>query len=297
MIETPVVFRAGDNDLFGIVSSPEANPRGTGVTILAGGRYAASCGRNRVAVRLAEQLCADGYTALRFDYHGVGDSSGTIDGFRSNRPFVEDVQGAVECLREFGVTRHIAIGDCFGARTALESIDRVPELEALLLVSLPLRDFARGEDSALRMAERVSIAGYGRKLLSGDVWRSLRNRKLRRAYRSIIGVKVKHVARSVASGGSEDAWLSRSAVARLEEASDRGMPVLMLYGTDEHYYEDFERAVGGRLGPVLEAAPRTEVKTVPGHMHAFRSLEAQELFLDIAREWLQRNDVPAAGGR
>jgi len=294
-METPVVFRSEDDDLFGIVRSPSSSPLATGVVILPGGRYAVSAGRNRVAVRLSERLAAVGYHVLRFDYHGVGDSSGTVGEFRLDRPFVGDLEAAVECLGSFGVERLVLVGDCFGARIALASIDRVPSVHALVLVSLPLRDYARGESSAARMAERESVGRYARKGLRADVWRSLRNPARRHTYRVLIRTKTRQIMRSMTTGGTPDPWLSEKVIDQFDQVSRARIPALVLYGTDEDDFADFERARRGALGPVLARSPQIEVETVPGHVHAFRSVAVQKQFLDIATRWVRRNDAEQLG--
>jgi len=295
MMETPVVFRSGNDDLFGIVRSPTSGASARGVVILPGGRYGVSAGRNRVAVRLSERLATAGYHVLRFDYHGIGDSSGTVGELRLDRPFVEDLDAAAECLGSFGVERLVLVGDCFGARLALASIDRVPGVHALVLVSLPLRDYARGEGSAVRMAERESIVQYTRKGLRADVWRSLRNPARRHTYRVLIRTKTRQMMRSVASGGTPDPWLSGRVIDQFGRVSRAGIPALVLYGTDEDDFADFERARRGALGPALARSPRIEVETVPGHVHAFRSVAVQEQFLDITTKWVRRNDAEHLG--
>jgi len=232
---------------------------------------------------------------LRFDYHGVGDSSGTVGEFRLDRPFVGDLEAAVECLGSFGVERLVLVGDCFGARIALASIDRVPSVHALVLVSLPLRDYARGESSAARMAERESVGRYARKGLRADVWRSLRNPARRHTYRVLIRTKTRQIMRSMTTGGTPDPWLSEKVIDQFDQVSRARIPALVLYGTDEDDFADFERARRGALGPVLARSPQIEVETVPGHVHAFRSVAVQKQFLDIATRWVRRNDAEQLG--
>lgn len=136
----PVFFPAGGERLFGVFTAPSGDAHGTAVTMLTGGGYITSTHRNRLYVRLARRLAGLGYHSMRFDYRGTGESTGTIDGFLLDQPFVEDVLGAVEWVEGQGVVRHVLVGSCFGARTALAAADHVSGLDSAVLLSAPVRD-------------------------------------------------------------------------------------------------------------------------------------------------------------
>src|SRR4029077_11318648 len=105
--------------LFGIVSEPPA-PTDVGVVLVTGGgSKMPGTHRNRMYVRLARQLAADGVVALRFDFHGFGESTGSTSKVQLDRPFPDDVLGAVSCLERCGIRRVILVGSCFGARSVL----------------------------------------------------------------------------------------------------------------------------------------------------------------------------------
>ncbi|MDP8957906.1 MAG: alpha/beta fold hydrolase, partial [Actinomycetota bacterium] len=136
--EIPVFFPAGGETLFGILTRPVGEPKGVGVVLLA---VRATFHRNRVAVLLARRLAGLGFHVLRFDYHGLADSSGTAT-FHLDQPFVEDVEGAVRRMRQEGVERFVLVGQCFGARTALAAAARLDGIAGVVLVALPVLDWS-----------------------------------------------------------------------------------------------------------------------------------------------------------
>ncbi len=113
--QTPLYFPAGENRLFGVLTSPPGPESGLGVLLLAGGVYVLSTNRNRVFVRLARELAGLGHQVLRIDFRGVGESTGTISSYDLADPNVEDVRGAMDVLQAASVSGVIVVGSCFGA--------------------------------------------------------------------------------------------------------------------------------------------------------------------------------------
>jgi pimeloyl-ACP methyl ester carboxylesterase len=143
--EVPLYFTAGDNTLFGMLTRPTVEPNGTGVLLLSGGVYVMSTNRNQMFVHLARRLAALGYTVLRIDFRGVGDSGGVISGYELDDPNGEDAAGAMRCLRATGVDEVVVVGSCFGARSGLHAAAGDPALSAMVLFSPPIGDVADGD--------------------------------------------------------------------------------------------------------------------------------------------------------
>lgn len=113
-METPIWFGPRTGPLLGWLSTPP-NSRARGGILLAPpiGREWRAC---RYAFRdLAQKLTALGFVTLRFDYHGVGDSSGTVEVENLDEQWVNDVQVAASLLRSYGLSSISAVGMRFGA--------------------------------------------------------------------------------------------------------------------------------------------------------------------------------------
>src|ERR1700684_4238064 len=88
--ETPFFVRANGEDVMGVITEPTGPPRNVSAFILTGGAYVGATNRNRVSVRIARELAAQGYHAVRMDYHGTGDSTGDFDLYPLHRPWSYD---------------------------------------------------------------------------------------------------------------------------------------------------------------------------------------------------------------
>ena len=93
--EQALVFRCGADELVGVLASPE-RAAARGVLIVVGGpQYRA--GSHRQFTLLARELAAGQIASFRFDYRGMGDSSGAA---RSFERAGEDIACAIDRFLE-----------------------------------------------------------------------------------------------------------------------------------------------------------------------------------------------------
>ncbi|MDP8959195.1 MAG: lysophospholipase [Actinomycetota bacterium] len=277
----PVFFPAGGDMLFGIMTLPQGRSNGYGVIVQPG---LLTFHRNRVYGRLAERLASRGFSVLRFDNHGRGESSGTRESYHLDRPFVGDLEGAVRYLREQGVQRLILVGHCAQARGALALAPRLTDVVGVVCAAVPVGD---------------TSARLARDLTAGDfIRRALHPRTLRRLLRpSLAQVYLRHLwakgrmlspAATNASQGHGDG-MNRDVLRQLEALARQGTRVLFVFGKDDDYYlTQFQPAREGKLGRLLEENQELmHVKAdIPGILHNFRSVTVQEGFLDVVDEWM-----------
>jgi len=116
VVEQALVFVCGDAHLVGVVSKPEAQ-RDTAVIVIVGGpQYRA--GSHRQFTLQARRLAAEGWPVLRFDYRGMGDSTGAQRDFEA---VSDDIQAAIDASFAAlpGLRRVVLWGLCDGASAAL----------------------------------------------------------------------------------------------------------------------------------------------------------------------------------
>lgn len=128
-----------EGHLFGILS--RSTPPGDKPAILmlnAGAIH--HVGPNRLYATLSRQLAARGFACLRMDLEGLGDSVLRTEG-RENHPYplnaIEDVDAAIEFLKQRGYTRFVALGLCSGSHTAFHAALRLPHqpIDELILIN------------------------------------------------------------------------------------------------------------------------------------------------------------------
>lgn len=131
----PTIFRGGPGrQLAGFYHAPaEGHARSPGVVLCNPLGYEAMSA-HRTIRHLAERLGAAGLPALRFDYRGTGDSSGSPRDPRIVAAWVDDVRAAVRELRERSGARSVAlVGMRFGASLATVAAGEESDVEALVL--------------------------------------------------------------------------------------------------------------------------------------------------------------------
>jgi alpha/beta superfamily hydrolase len=286
--EIPTFFAAGDDTLFGILTLPPDGSAETVVVLVPGGWYSTSADRARSFVRIARELAADGLATFRFDYHGIGESTGSQGRFRLDDPNDEDLRGALDWLRARGMRRAVLVGVCFGARTALLVAHQRPEVEGIVLISMPVSEGLTPIATAL--AQRLSFGELARRGLRLSLLRQLRDPAMRRVLRKGLRAVV---SASRGSGGGKSAngaplpapGLSPVVGNLLREARER-VPILMIYGSGEEEHVDFEHARASDQSDVLTPAPGIMdlvVCSVPAH--GFARIQVQDEVATALREW------------
>lgn len=168
VVERAVVFSCGEDTLIGVVSAGE-QVGSTGVLIIVGGpQY--RVGSHRQFVRLARYLARHGVPCMRFDYRGMGDSTGVQRSFAS---VDDDVRAAIEVFAEAvpGLSRVVLWGLCDGASAACLALHKSPMIAGAVLLNPWVR--TKGSQAGVLLQHyylrRVADPRFWRKLLRGDV--------------------------------------------------------------------------------------------------------------------------------
>jgi pimeloyl-ACP methyl ester carboxylesterase len=286
----PVFFPEGSNQIFGIFT-PAPDPKGPAVVILSGGLHGTSTiGRNRLFLRMAERLAASGYHALRFDYHGIGESTGLAASFGSDAPFARDAVAAVRWLESQGIDQTVLLGKCFGSRLAWAAAREVEGLAAVVVVDSPMRHFGKGERQITKHAS-APVGDLARRTLRLHTLRGLLDPRRRTSYALIVRAKARALRRRLDRSSATDTpgmdGVSRSLVTSFESLVDRKVPVLFLYGTDDRAYGEFQQARAGRLGQLIErGGPRVDVRTIAGTVTGFAYVDIQDTVISNVDDWL-----------
>jgi alpha-beta hydrolase superfamily lysophospholipase len=308
----PVVFDNGSGTrLFGVVHEPAvARRRQVPVILLCPGTKS-RVAPHRLYVKLARRLAASGFTVLRFDFAGLGDSEGavaeatTADFFATVQlgRYVDDTRAAMDWMaREYGARRFVLAGLCGGAITGLLAGARDERVAGLIGLGLPVQ-----LDSAVEDATRYLTAGelqqwragYMSKLLDGKSW--LRLLTLRSNYRAIVrsllGRRLAGPASLPATEGvAEQAGNLNPLVPAAFDAMTATKRVLLVFGEADRLYSIYqERLAQPQAAPLASRGDRLEVHVVPSANHVFSLPEWQAAMSKHVELWLERL-VPATQG-
>ena len=161
MDETPFFFPVADQELFGILHRPTIAPNGSGF-VFCHPFAEEKLWAHRVYVRLARDFAARGYTVLRFDHRGHGDSDGEFQE-SSVATHLRDIEAAVGRLREAcpGLKDVGLLGLRLGGTFAALSAERLPGIDRLVLWD-PVVDGGRYMQEVLRSNLTSQLAAYGK---------------------------------------------------------------------------------------------------------------------------------------
>ena len=290
--ETPVVIPATDvtaEDLVGILTAPNGNANGAAVLSLWGGGGVPAFGKNQARVRLSRELAARGFHTLRFSYTGVGESGGLVRDPDIGNEWVDDTVAALRWLESRGFQRVIVIGLCAGGRAALAAAPQVGALAGLALVSCPLGDGGHREgvlDSPL--------SWYLRRLTSPrSLLLLVRGEKAKRR-RAVLRGKLRRVLLGPRGRAGTP---PRRFLPQVEHVLDLGTPVLFLYGLDDDFASQFDRARDDALGRAIDRrSTQVAVEVVEGRLDGLGSVAVQETFLSTVLAWIAALDIPAGEG-
>lgn len=282
--------------LAGIIHEPERAAGGVAVILLSPGvksRVAPHRLYNAMAARLADH----GLTVLRFDFHGLGDSEGSVPeklvadlyaAVQAGR-YVSDTHDAIDWLRQTrGVQQVILGGLCGGALTAVLAAATRPEVAGIVGLGLPVSLDGSRIDKTRHMS-RAQLhgigAGYRRKLLDWPSWRRFLTLQTDFALFLRSQTAVLRRRPSATAAGDLNPHLPRA----LFRVLDDGRPVLLIFAEADRLFAEYREKFCARHRAVLDHYEGLlEVRLVKGANHVFTFPEWQQEMLDLTMSWLPR---------
>lgn len=278
--ERPFVVDAPTGRLFAVMTppAPEAPPAELCVVLLTRPRSH----RNRMWIEGARRLAAQGFTTIRVDYHGCGDSGGDSARLDPNRPYREDVLAVIRHAREhLGAKRFIVSGACFDARTALSAFAQEGDsIVGLVFMAAPVMEL---ETVVQAHADSKDWAHLWRALFKPDNWRALARPERWKYMATIVG---RMGGRGVGANG--ELPLSAGFVDDFRALVRSGARALFLYGVEDAEYASF-RVAESELFARLPAAVRArfDVEVWPGSVHGFLEMTRQRETFTRAVGWIE----------
>jgi exosortase A-associated hydrolase 2 len=159
--EQPLFFSGAAGDLFGVLHRPLGDDRAQGFVFChAFGEE--KLWAHRVFVSYARSLTRRGYTVLRFDFSGHGDSDGDFP-LTTIESREQDLEAALGCLKEAvpGMGRVGVLGLRLGASVALRVAARRADLAPVILWD-PIVDGAGYVQELLRSNLATQMAIHGK---------------------------------------------------------------------------------------------------------------------------------------
>lgn len=284
-VDEAFVFDCQGESLLAVASVPEA-PVATGVLIVVGGpQY--RVGSHRQFLLLARSLAAAGYPAMRFDYRGMGDSTGDLRNFEQ---VGDDIEAAIDAFvaRYPYIRRVVLWGLCDAASASL--MYRYQRSDDRIAGFCLLNPWVRSE---LTLARTQIKHYYGKRLLEAAFWKKLLSgqlgiaRALKGFAESLLSSRKKN---EVAVQGRIPGFQAQM-VSALASAQ---CPVLLILSGDDYTAKEFGEyaRASGILSSAL-ARPNVTHCQVAGANHTFASAGWRQIVETETLAWLQQMESAA----
>jgi alpha-beta hydrolase superfamily lysophospholipase len=286
--------------LFGIVTEPcRSGPRNGAVVLLNAGADPHAC-VGRMYVSLARHWAQHGYSVLRMDLAGLGDSYPRA-GQPPNEVFpptaLEDVAAAVELMRDFYGARDITLaGLCSGAYHSLRAAIAGLAVNRVLMINPQNYFWKAGRAiSELRVDEVVQSAGmYHRRVWSAAAWRRLFSGET--TLLRILRVYAYRVDMAFESCFREVARVCRLRITgdlgrELEDLTARGVALSFFFARGEPGIELLKMQAGSSL---RRLGDRCKVHIIDGADHTFSHSASRAMLEPLLSEALLSGRPAAA---
>lgn len=273
--EQAFTFDCAGENLLGIIAVP-VQPKKCGVLIVVGGpQY--RVGSHRQFLLLSRALAKAGYPTMRFDYRGMGDSTGNLRSFETVN---DDIAAAIAAfyIQCPNIEKVVLWGLCDAASANLLYYDAIQDNRIGGLVML--NPWVRSETTLARAHIKHY---YGQRLLEAEFWRKLMTGKLGIA--KAIGGLISSILRARQLSGSTNTKCSQTFQKKMANGLSKfSKPVLLILSGNDYTAKEF-----------LEAA-----KTDSVWITALQKKQITQVELESAdhtfssADWRQRVEVATA---
>lgn len=308
MTRTPVSFPNRNGlRMFGIVERPDAPLDGVPAVVMLAPGSKMRVGPQRLYTQLSRQFVDLGYTVLRFDFHGLGDSEGQLDEAMLRDVynhievgrFVNDTVDAMDWMqRELGASRFLLAGLCGGAVTGLLAGSRDARVAGLVGIGItPVLDSPDANPALYMTGGELSLIRntYLRKLFNPAawlrlltfqsdftlIWRSL-TKPLRRA--TVAPPTAQTASAATSAPGDNSNPLFPPAFFAMADAH---RPMLLVFGgADRLQWEFEEKFVARHRDRVSACRADVDVHVIAQANHTLTFPVWQDEMLATLRAWI-----------
>jgi exosortase A-associated hydrolase 1 len=281
MKESAMTFDCAGEQLVAIISEPQAKTRLGVIVVVGGPQY--RVGSHRQFVLLARRLANDGIPVMRFDFRGMGDSSGATQTFED---IIPDIAAAINAFvaAHPSLDRIVLWGLCDAASAALLYCAATGDARVAGIVLL--NPWIRSEKS---LATTHIKHYYAQRLLDRDFWRKLSRGAvdiagaLRSLAQTILAARSKQ--QGEVSGG-QAAFQDRMAISMERFA---GPILIILSGRDLTAKEFLEYTKATPRWNGLTMRSNIERRDLPHADHTFSSAAWRHDVEAHTLDWLKRS--------
>ncbi len=302
--EEVVQFGLG-HSLVGILTRPTAPTRGgLPAIVLLNAGLLHRVGPNRIYVTIARAFAQAGYTVLRFDFSGMGDSLPRADHLPYAQSGPSEAAAAMDWLTDtYGVQRFILMGHCAGAGFSLLVASDDVRVAGAALINMEGGDEEWTEYDRMKKRSQEYPRYYGgRALLDRERWAKFVSGRAdyrsiaRNIFKDTLWYRAKSYAfqtQQALRGRQEDGHAEQEALAQryLAPIADRGAFLLFVHSEGSTGLARIRAKFGAALNQ-LTTSSAAEVVIIPQCDHLFTLRDRQDRLCTVLLAWAtKRFDV------
>lgn len=284
--ESAFFFPCEGEYLLGVLSQPRVETADTGVLIVVGGpQY--RVGSHRQFLLLSRTLAGQGIPCLRFDYRGMGDSTGSMQSFEDALP---DLRAAIDAFfaRVPGLRSVVVWGLCDAASIACLYAASDARVGGLVLLNPWVRTESTGAKAILQhyYTQRVLEPSFWRKVLRGEF-------NFSGSLQSALHLM------GLAASGKRGGSAAGDAIANVDPvslpdrmalgfAAFRGPSLIILSGRDLTAKEFLDVSETSPLWRTALAAPCVTIEHFSRADHTFSACADQDDVEELTLAWIRR---------
>jgi len=284
-VKEDAVLLGHTRSLVGILTDPgeAANDTNLPAVILLNAGIVHRVGPHRLYVKIARSLAAMGFTVLRFDFSGVGDSRARHDNLPFERSTISEAQDAMNYLAaERGIGRFVLAGLCSGADVSLKTACCDPRVVGAILINAQGDQLDTGDALRSYLLNRRKARYYWKSaLFRPKMW--LRAVRGEAAFRDIMRVLLFPLLSRVARKKKALSGPSQYA-AGLRFVAERGMPLLLVFSDGDTGLDYLHEVFGDELRQLCSSG-KIGFHVIPHSDHLFTLLDDKERLLRLMRDW------------
>lgn len=273
--EKPIQFKLNGHCLRGVLHLPTEFDTDRPALLLLSPGFNCRTARYRLYVRIAREAAEFGWTTLRYDPRGLGDSDGILDYKQvselynkiENGCFADDVLAAIEFIKEeLGVNSVILIGVCGGAAAGIFAAAQTESVVGMVFIETPLchtliDETAIDVDRALVPKAQADqfLTSYMYKLFSLSAWRHFLSFKsdYKTLFKSITVSIAKRISFKNTDNISDEWFLKKlgpkanlGLISRLQMILNKGLPTFFIFGSTYFgwYFEEIKSGLMQKKG-------------------------------------------------
>jgi pimeloyl-ACP methyl ester carboxylesterase len=247
-------------------------------------------GPNRLYVDIARALAAQGYTVLRFDLSGLGDSEGAAGGVSLSESAIADIKAAMEYLEQSRKATTFLIGGlCSGANYSMLASFADARVVGVLMI-----------DPTVARTRYSTLVHLGRRLRHAATWGALltlRHPVWRRSIGRLRNLAVVQAAnaqsgrRALAQTGRDDSTGVRTL---LEQAIARGVQLMLVFTGGVNHVYNYRNQLFDLL-PGFDFRQQLRLEYMPETDHSVSDGASRAKLMQSIGEWMAESfDCPAA---